>query len=195
MHYACAKSFEIIIIAMISSLTLAFNKLEKQLEDLLQTVKTLSSEQQNFKPDSRSWSMLQVFRHMMQSEGQIIKYLQKKILGTATARKASLRAILRSALLNAAMRLPFKYKVPDAIKIDFEENYDFEKLSSDWKLLRKEIRDFLVNIDEETSQKEIFRHPVVGRMSLLQGLTFMQEHLERHTKQVERIMRHTDFPK
>jgi uncharacterized damage-inducible protein DinB len=180
---------------MINSLTLAFNKLEKQLEDLLQTVKTLSSEQQNFKPNSNSWSILQVFRHLMQSEGQIIKYLQKKILGTATARKASVSALLRSILLNAAMRLPIKYKVPDAILVDFEENYDFEELSSDWKLLRKEIRDFLTNIDEETSTKEIFRHPVVGRMSLLQGLTFMQEHIKRHTKQVERIMGHPDFPK
>ena len=88
-----------------------------------------------------------------------------------------------------------KYKVPDAIKVEFDENYDFEVLSSEWKLLRKEIRAFLENIEEETAQKEIFRHPVVGRMSLLQGLAFMQEHLERHTRQVERNMQHADFPK
>ncbi|OWY24044.1 DinB family protein [Sphingobacteriales bacterium UPWRP_1] len=180
---------------MISSLKPAFDKLEKQLDDLLQTVKPLSSEQQNFKPDAHTWSILQVFRHMMQSEGQIIKYLQKKILGVATTRKASIRAFFRSALLNLAMRLPIKYKVPNVIMVDFEEKYDFGQLSADWKLLRKEIRDFLENIDEQTSQKEIFRHPVVGRMSLLQGLTFMQEHLERHTRQVEGIMQHADFPK
>lgn len=180
---------------MINSLTPAFNKLENQLENLLQMVKPLSREQQNFKPNADSWSTLQVFRHLMQSEGQIVKYLQKKILGAATARKASVSALLRSAILNAAMRLPFKYKVPDAIMVDFEENYDFEELSSDWRLLRKELRDFLANIDEETSKKEIFRHPVVGRMSLLQGLAFMQEHIKRHTEQVERIMAHTDFPR
>lgn len=179
---------------MINSLQKEFNKLEKQLEDLLQTAKKLNAKQQNFKPGADSWSILQIFRHMMQSEGQIIKYLQKKILGVNTTRKASIGAILRSVILNMSMRLPFKYKVPDAIKIDFEETYDFEKLSSEWKLLRNEIRRFLETIDAETAQKEIFRHPVVGRMSLLQGLSFMQEHLERHTRQVERIMRHTDFP-
>jgi uncharacterized damage-inducible protein DinB len=180
---------------MISSLNTAFNYLEKQLDDLLLKVKPLSSEQQNFKPDSHSWSILQVFRHMMQSEGQIIKYLRKKILGAATTPKASFGAILRSAILNAAMRLPIKFKVPDAIKVNFDENYDFEQLSADWKLLRKELKDFLENMDEETAQKEIFRHPVVGRMNILQGLTFMQEHLERHAGQVDRIMKGDGFLK
>lgn len=180
---------------MINSLKTSFDKLEKQLDDLLQKVKMLRSEQHNFKPDAHSWSILQIFRHMMQSEGQIVKYLQKKILGTATTRKAGLMNSFRSAILNFAMRLPLKFKVPDAIKVDFEESYDFEKLSADWKLLRKEISDFLENVDEQTAQKEIFRHPVVGRMSLLQGLAFMQIHLERHTKQVERILEHPDFPK
>ncbi|MBL7817033.1 MAG: DinB family protein [Saprospiraceae bacterium] len=180
---------------MAASVNSAFNKLEKQLNDLFQRVEMLSDEQQNFKPDPQSWSILQVFRHMMQSEGQIDKYLRKKILGTASTQKASFKAKFRSLLLNLAMRLPVKYKVPDAIKVDFDAHYDFNTLTSDWQSLRKEFKAFLDTIDETTAQKEIFRHPVVGRMSLLQGLSFMQEHLDRHTKQVERIMQHTDFPK
>jgi hypothetical protein len=179
---------------MVISLKTAFSRLEMQLDNLLQIVKVLTYNQQNFKPEPGSWSILQVFRHMMQSEGQILKYLQKKILGTANVQKASVGAMLRSALLNTALRLPVKYKVPKVIMVEFDENYDFEKLSTDWKLLRKEIENFLENIDEATSQKEIFRHPVVGRMSLLQGMAFMHEHLERHSKQIERIMRHRDFP-
>lgn len=135
-----------------------------------------------------------MFRHMMQSEGQINKYLRKKILGAGSTQKAGIGAVLRSAILNAAMRLPFKYKVPEAIKMDFEENYDFGQLSAEWKVLRKEIEDFLEGIDEATARKEIFRHPVVGRMNILQGLAFMQEHLARHTQQVGRIMKHPDFP-
>lgn len=179
---------------MINSLNAEFTRLEKQLDDLLLTVKTLSPGQQNFKPDAKSWSILQVFRHMMQSEGQINKYLRKKILGAATTGKAGIVAMLRSVALNTAMRLPLKYKVPDAIKVDLDETYDYEQLSGDWKKLRAELRDFLEGIDEETARREIFRHPVVGRMSILQGLAFMQEHLARHTGQVARIMRHADFP-
>jgi uncharacterized damage-inducible protein DinB len=180
---------------MINSLKISFDRLEQQLDYLLQKVKTLRSEQQNFKPDAHAWSILQIFRHMMQSEGQINKYLRKKILGIATTRKAGFVNSFRSAILNFAMRLPLKFKVPDAIQVEFEERYDYEKLTADWKLLRNEISEFLEAVDEETAEKEIFRHPVVGRMSLLQGLEFMQIHLERHTKQVERIMEHPDFPK
>ncbi len=180
---------------MINALAVAFNRLEAQLDSLLHKVEPLSHAQQNLKPDASSWSILQIFRHMMQSEGQILKYLRKKIQGSAVASKANLWSSIRSLILNTAMRLPLKYKVPDAIRVDFEENYDFEKLSSEWKTLRAEMREFLETIDEETAQKEIFRHPVVGRMSLLQGLSFMQVHLERHTGQVERIIQHPAFPK
>ena len=180
---------------MVNSLDTEISKLERQLDELLQMVKPLSRKQQNFKPDANSWSMLQMFRHMMQSEGQINKYLRKKILGVETTDKAGIGAWLRSIILNTAMRLPIKYKVPDAIKVDLDESYEYEKLSVEWKSLRKEIRDFLEDIDEETCRKEIFRHPVMGRMSILQGLAFMQVHLARHTQQVERIMHHPDFPK
>ena len=180
---------------MSASMNEEFNKLERQLDDLLQIVRPLSYAQQNFKPETNSWSTLQVFRHMIQSEGQINLYLRKKILGVKTIGRAGLTAKIRSIILNTAMRLSIKYKVPDAIKVDFEENYDFEKLSTEWRFLRGEIKSFLENIDDETSRKEIFRHPVVGRMSILQGLSFMNEHLGRHIRQVERIMLHTEFPK
>jgi hypothetical protein len=172
-----------------------FDNLERQLDGLLELVRPLNYVQQNFKPESDSWSILQVFRHMIQSEGQINLYLRKKILGVKTIGRAGLAAKVRSIILNTAMRMSIKYKVPDAIKVEFEDNYNFETLSTEWRLLRKEIRSFLENIDDETARKEIFRHPVVGRMSIIQGLTFMQEHLARHIRQVERIMHHTEFPK
>lgn len=180
---------------MIKSLDKEFNKLEVQQDLLLQMAKPLSPAQQNFKPGDNAWSILQVFRHLMQSEGQINQYLRKKILGAEASKKAGIIATLRSVVLNAAMRLPLKYKVPPAIQVELEDEYDYEKLATEWRLLRKELRDFLDTLDEKTAQKEIFRHPVVGRMSILQGLTFMQVHLERHTQQVTRIMHNANFPK
>jgi uncharacterized damage-inducible protein DinB len=180
---------------MSSTLNKEFKNLEDQLDALLHKVKPLRHDQQNFKPDPGAWSILQVFRHMIQSEGQINRYLRKKILGANTIGKAGVWAKVRSVVLNAAMRLPIKYKVPDAIQVNFEENYRYEELSAEWRVLRKELGSFLETIDEQTARKEIFRHPVVGRMSLVQGITFMQEHLARHTQQVERIMKHAEFPK
>lgn len=180
---------------MSNTLNKEFNNLEDQLDALLVMVKPLNHAQQNFKPGTDSWSILQVFRHMIQSEDQINRYLRKKILGANTTGKAGVWAKVRSMVLNTAMRLPIKYKVPEAIKVDFEENYRFEELSAEWKSLRKELGAFLETLDDETAAKEIFRHPVVGRMSIVQGFTFMQEHLARHTQQVGRIMKHAEFPK
>jgi hypothetical protein len=100
---------------MISSVDKEFTRLEVQLDLLLQMVKPLNPAQQNFKPGANAWSILQVFRHMMQSEGQINQYLRKKILGAENSRKAGLPAALRSLVLNVAMHLPLKFKVPPAI--------------------------------------------------------------------------------
>jgi DinB superfamily len=172
-----------------------FIKLERQLDDLLQLVRPLSHAQQNFKPDPESWSILQVFRHMIQSEGQINNYLRKKILGAKTVGKAGLAATIRSFILNTAMRLSIRYKVPDAIKVDFEETYEFEQLAAEWRSLRSSLKSFLETLDDETSRKEIFRHPSVGRMSVVQGLSFMNVHLDRHTQQVKKVMMQPGFPK
>lgn len=179
---------------MIRGLEQEFTKLELQLAELLQMVKPLSAAQQNFKPDPETWSILQVFRHLIQSEGQINRYLHKKILGVKAAGTAGFSARVRSFILNVAMRLPIKYKVPDVIKVEFEDNYDFEPLVTTWQQQRRELRTFLETLDETTGGKELFRHPVAGRMSIRQGLTFMQEHVDRHTRQVERIMRAGGFP-
>lgn len=180
---------------MISTLDKEFDKLEQQLENLLRMVRPLTEGQQNFKPHANAWSILQIFRHLMQSEGQINKYVRKKILGVKETRDAGMLAKFRSALLNAAMRLPIRYRVPESIKVDFEDHYVYDKLVTDWRALRAELKAFLDTIDEDTSHKELFRHPTVGRMTLAQGLSFMQVHLARHTLQVINLMKHQDFPR
>ena len=40
----------------------------------------------------------------------------------------------------------------------------------------------------ELSDRGIFRHPVMGLMSLAQALRFMEDHVARHTRQIDRIM-------
>lgn len=65
---------------MTPSLKTEFNKLEQQQNALFQKVKPLSHAQQNFKPDANSWSMLQVFRHLMQSVSDINKNKNLKML-------------------------------------------------------------------------------------------------------------------
>lgn len=180
---------------MIPQLAKEFNQLQHQLDVLLQQVKPFTHQQQNFKPGGTSWSMLQICRHLIQSETQINKYLRKKILGAGKVEQAGVRAFFRSLVLTIAMRLPLKYKVPDAIAVDLAEDYSYEVLSADWKALRTEIRDFLEDIDEAIAKKELFRHPLLGKMSLVQGLRFMNEHVARHSRQLERILQHPDFSK
>jgi hypothetical protein len=66
---------------MIPKLSKEFNELQQQLDALLRQVKPFSHQQQNFKPGATSWSMLQICRHLIQSETQINKYLRKKNTG------------------------------------------------------------------------------------------------------------------
>jgi uncharacterized damage-inducible protein DinB len=179
---------------MIPSLAKEFNDLQLQLDELLQKVNPLCHEQQNFKPGGNSWSILQVFRHLMQSEGQINNYLRKKFLGADALNNAGVKAFFRSIILDIAMRLPLKFKVPDVIQVELEEQYSFETLASEWKMSRDQLADFLQGVNEVNAKKEIFRHPIVGRMSIVQGLQFIKVHVSRHKRQVERIMKEPAFP-
>jgi hypothetical protein len=52
------------------------------------------------------------------------------------------------------------------------------------KYLRHELREFLLQISESHIRKNLYRHPIAGRLNLCQMLIFFDDHLKRHKKQI-----------
>jgi len=179
---------------MIVAVEKQFKQVESQREQVLNDVMQLSHDQQNFKPDPESWSILQVLNHLIYSETNMVKYLQKKLLGVESTEKAGIQSSVRSTLLNIFLKLPIKYKAPYAAMPQQEEVYVFDNLKKQWDEVRAEFGKILDQLDTASANKLIFKHPVAGRFNIYQTLSFLQEHIDHHKKQIERIKKSSVFP-
>jgi len=171
----------------------AFNRLEKQREEFLSLFHSQRENQLQFRPDSDSWNMLQVIRHLVTAESLSLVYIKKKVNNADKLQKADFMAKLRALLLKIALALPIKFKAPKIAEVK-EDHPDFETAVEEWYNVRKELNELLENADEAIFSKTIYKHPRAGYLTLKQTLEFMEDHIDHHRKQIGRIMNHPQFP-
>lgn len=171
----------------------AFGRLEKQRDEFLNLYRQKNREQLRFKPEADSWNMLQVMRHLVTAESLSLIYIKRKLSKPESGLKAGVMAKIRAFLLKLALALPIKFKAPKIAEV--KENYpDFESTNEEWDNARQELKNLLLNADEEIFSKTIYKHPRAGYLTLKQTISFMGDHIGHHLKQVDRIMNHPQFP-
>lgn len=165
-----------------------FNKIE---EDKLQLIKELSkysNEELNKKPADGGWSPMQVIQHLIESESGSLKYMQKKLSFNPTLETTSFVNDLKFFAFKIFFRSPIKVKAPKGVSSDLPEFSDFKTTIKTWDESRQILKKWLENTDDNLWDKCIFKHPVLGRISLNHTLGFHDEHLRRHTKQIKRAL-------
>ncbi|MFO7799093.1 DinB family protein [Rhodohalobacter sp.] len=171
----------------------AYNELEKQREDFLNLYRQQNREQLRFKSETESWNMLQVMRHLVTAESLSLVYIKRKLRDAENIPKVGVKAKLRAFLLKMALALPIKFKAPKIAEV--KEDYpDFDSTIEEWNSVREELKELLLNADEEIFSKTIYKHPRAGYLTLKQTVNFMEDHIGHHQKQVDRIMHHPQFP-
>lgn len=172
-----------------------FKSIEEQRKNLLDEIAKLSHTQQNFKPAPEAWSILQVVNHLLYAETNVVKYMLKKIQGIATVEKAGVQAKVRSAVLNTFLKSPLKFKAPKAAMPAQEEVYIFENLRRQWNEVRAEFGKILDQLNPADAEKLLFKHPISGKFNIYQTMSFLQEHIAHHIRQIGRIKSDPGFPK
>jgi len=170
-----------------------FNKLEKLREKFLNLYRQQNRDQIQFRPEPDSWNMLQVMRHIVTAESRSLIYIKRKMNDTEKLPKVDFMTKVRALLLKSALALPIKFKAPKIAEVK-EDNPDFESTVEEWDKVRNELEELLKNADEEVFSKTIYKHPRAGYLTLKQTISFMEDHIEHHLKQVNRIMNHPQFP-
>lgn len=136
------------------------------------------------------WSVYEIMQHLILSEGASLRYLQKKSQGLSQMRKAGLGAAWRSFLVAAMLSSPIKFKAPKGTDIEvFEPTESFAQLSGRWQKVRGELREFLGSLPQEIFDKEAYRHPRVGMITIGGMLWFFQVHFKRHASQMVRTLK------
>lgn len=166
-----------------------FDKIDRKLQQLLDELKQYSDEKLNHKPTPESWSVLQVMHHLMLAENLSGKYVQKKLSFNPELKNTNLGTAWRMLVLRSYNYLPLKLKAPKNVGSEnLPETSGFEQTAEKWLTQRQELRAFLSTLPDEIFKKEVYKHPIAGRLNLDGMLQFFEGHFDRHRKQINRIL-------
>lgn len=171
-----------------TKLNTEFDKLEKQRKNLFEKLKKYDNKVLNQKPSESQWSVMEVINHLIVAEDFSSKYLQKKTQDTASAAKVGLKETFRSFLLNTYLGSSKKFKSP-TVALPPGTYTTLSDAHSSWDRVRGDIQSIWTKLPEDLLDRNWFKHPVAGKLSLGQMLSFMEAHVHRHEKQIWRTLK------
>ena len=162
-----------------------FDKVDLQLSFLLERLEGYTHEELNRRPSPDKWSAMMVLQHLRLGEELSLKYLQKKLSFNPKLKKANFITYLRGFALRHYFKLPLKLKAPDIVsEVNFPEETTFQPFASEWLQLRKDLRAYLGTLDKDLFNCELYKHPIGGKMRLIDMLNFFEVHTRHHEKQI-----------
>jgi hypothetical protein len=169
-----------------SSVQRLVEKLELTRRQLVNELILLDDRVLHFRPANHKWSILQIIFHLNHSEKASIQYIFKKSQGGASVPKATWVSFFRSKLLAVALR-HFTWKKPSILP-DPPEQINTAEMLKEWGETRLLMQEVLRQLPLDMQRRQIYRHPIAGRMNVSQALSFMQDHFDHHLRQIrERI--------
>ena len=86
--------------------------------------------------------------------------------------------------------LPLKLNAPKGIDTPALPPEDtFESVETKWQKVRNDMRSFLENVDDKYLDKEVYKHPFAGRLTLKGMMSFFMAHFRHHRKQIDRAVK------
>lgn len=166
------------------------DQLDKALESLLDYLKDFPETQLNAKPNPEAWSALQICHHLLVAENLSLQYLRKKLSFNPKLPPVSMATKMRIRLLKTYLNTPMKFKAPENVGTEIlPETSSFAEVKTMWQNNRQELRAFLKSLPKDIFDKEVYKHPFAGKLSLQGMLIFFEEHFNRHLKQIQRTLR------
>ena len=163
-----------------------FEIIENQRQYIKDQLFNLGANKCLIRPDDDQWSINQVLDHLIMTEKLGYQYINKKRSTINTLQNASIISNIRRRGLSFILSLPFKYKAPKNVMPKFQAE-GLEKLFVDWDQQRNLLKDLLVDLGEDIN-KELFRHPLAGRMNLIDMLEFYESHIAHHILQIKKYL-------
>lgn len=172
-------------------------KVEKQLQLIDQKLSHLFVDLQQYsleklknKPTPESWSVLDVLQHLILVENASVKYVQKKLSFNPKLSNVNVGTVWRMFILKSYNWLPFKLKAPSYVnEQNFSKTAELNELIAKWQAQRHQLRDYLQTLPADVYNKEIYKHPIAGRLSLNGMLQFFDGHFDRHYKQIQKLLK------
>jgi uncharacterized damage-inducible protein DinB len=180
-------------IIMNKELEQSYHQLIETKQTFLKRIKEKTLEQQMFKPNEEGWNMVEIFEHILLSEGGILGYFKKRP-PAETEYKVDLKSKVAYSVLSQFYKLPSKVKVP--VKgLTPNGDTSLEKLIQQSDKNNDVIRAILVDFPSEKLKYSVFKHPVSGAMTMRNTIDFFTNHILHHVHQLNRLEKHANYPK
>lgn len=160
-------------------------RMEAEREALVTSLAAYSTESLERKPRLNAWSVAQVITHVVIAEETALAYLHRK-LDLGGHGPSTFRSALKLGLLRVALALPIKYKAPPAIAAI--PDCTIAEALERWDLVRQRLHSTCSELDEALVRRELFKHPVLGKLGFNDGLRFLRTHALHHRAQVRRTL-------
>jgi len=164
-----------------------YHKLEEQQMDIINSVADLDKHVITYRLFDNKWHILEIIQHLVMSENLSLIYLRKKWKYTQNLPPKTFITDFRSWLLLFFMWFPIPLKAPARV-IVFDPDKTGSELIREWGQTRTQMKNFLEEMDLDVFQKEFYKHPAVGKLTLHHMLQFFYAHIKRHKKQIQRIL-------
>ncbi len=176
--------------------SLHLKNLDQKLTLLLRDLKTYSDNKLNEQPSAKEWSVLQIMQHLMKAEEGAVSYVKKKLSYEPELANANVMSSFRSIFLNMALTSPIKIKAPEKVSGEaLATDLTFWEVAKQWKTQRGELEAYLESLPDDYYTKDLYKHPLSGKMTLSNMLSFFNIHVDRHTRQIRRTLKKIDAVK
>ncbi len=170
----------------------ALEHFKKTQTELKKTIKGLSEEQLNFKPDEGTWSVAECVEHIAISEGNIMGIVYGSLESKPDPSLRSSVAMPDDGVLGLITSRAQKVKTRE----EFEPKNGFGSFDGsmeEFTAKRKANMEFVKNTEEDLRNR-YFDFPF-GKVDLYQVVLFTSGHTQRHTDQIKELKEHASFPK
>ncbi len=174
--------------AMNKRLEHVFGKLEERKERLWEQLQKLDESKLSLQPDDKSWSIIQVIDHLVFSESASLSYSKKKLLAGDDLKRPTFFHTQRMSFYNVILLSHYKIKAPSVVSNPVNEK-SLSVVMAQFEDSRVELRQFLERFPKKYLSKAVYKHPLAGRIAILQMLKFFEAHFIHHTYQIDRTLK------
>ena len=164
-----------------------FESLEKKRYELFEELEKINNQKLNLKPNPDKWSIIQVMHHLIKSEQLSVIYIKRKISNKSLLENSNIKSKINAFALKWGLNLPLKFKAPTNVS-DVPDLDTFENVKLKWDKVRNSFSSIINDTSTEVLTKNIFRHPIAGRMNMIGTIEFFDSHFKHHHKQIKALL-------
>jgi len=176
---------------MLTPLRRRLDRMHGQRSALLDELARLPSEQLAFRPAPESWSTLEVLEHLVRVEEVVV--LRASQQPPSRSLRQGLRAAGSMVLVRLALGAGIRIKVPSKAVLP-QGNATLPELRERWDRVRNKLEAVLADHSRRDLRRPMMRHPLCGWLTPIQTLTFLEQHVTHHTRQLGRIRGSPGYP-